>query len=92
MKTTLVSSDTYFVQVPTAYASVDECLANAPDPRTCQFAIALCKNGRAGLRTGDGVEDGTYSMTGRVANAWFDPQSFNLNVDTGISDGEAAGT
>jgi hypothetical protein len=72
-------TDSYFI-----YSDVEACLANhADDQRACSFSLALCSNGRAGVRTGDIVDDGDYEMDGPMIHGVLRGTSFTFDLQTG---------
>ena len=73
-------SDSHYVVVPNGYASPEECIASAPQPFSCVLSLSLCRNGRAGARVGDIVEDGTYTMDGSIAHIVFDRKTMDFDV------------
>jgi hypothetical protein len=90
---TTLTYDAYFIANFAPHASPEACIANAPDPRGCRFAITLCKNGRAAQRVADIISEGTYDMIGSVAHATFtDGTSLEFDVQTRVKDGDGANT
>ena len=69
---TSLPSDAHYVEIEAPYASPQQCLAQNTQPFICQYSFSLCKDGRAGTRQGDLLYEGTYTMTGSVANITWD--------------------
>lgn len=68
----VLDEDAHFVALIGTYATPEACLAKEANPFVCEFSLSLCKNGRAGLRQGDIILDGTYTMSGNgIAHASF---------------------
>jgi hypothetical protein len=67
----VLDADAHFVGLVGTHATPEDCLAKEPNPFVCEYSLSLCANGRAGLRRGDLVSEGTYTLNGVVANATF---------------------
>jgi hypothetical protein len=85
---TALPSDAHFVAVFSPYASPEECVANAAEPRGCLSSLSLCKSGRAGRRLGDIVEQGAYDMIDSIAHVSFtDGTSLGFDVEAVVEIG-----
>lgn len=90
---TPLSYDAYFIAVFAPHTSAEDCIASSPDPRGCQFATTLCKDGRAASRMGDIISIGTYEMLGSVAHATLTSgETFEFDVSTPAKAGDSANT
>lgn len=81
-----LAQTTYYTGFPAQYASPAECLAHSTHPFQwdCSFEIALCHNGKAGLRFGDIVTSGTYAVdVGGIARGLIETDLLALDVVTG---------
>ncbi|MBA3500466.1 MAG: hypothetical protein M4D80_06170 [Myxococcota bacterium] len=88
---TLLTQDAYYLAVFAPDTAPEDCLAH-PDPRGCQFAITLCKDGRAAERIGDIISSGTYELNGSVAHVAVDNYSFEFDVATRVRSSDSPKT
>jgi hypothetical protein len=75
--------DVHYIVLPAGYSSPEQCIANDAQPFSCINSLSLCKNGRAGLRRGDVLEQGTYQLEGSVAHITFESErTMDFDVDS----------
>lgn len=81
-KNTPLTEDAHFVALTGTYATPEACLAKEANPFVCEVSLSLCKSGRIGLRRGDIVTDGTYTMIddGIAHAALHDSSTFEFDV------------
>ena len=79
-----LAENTYYTGFPARYASPADCLAHSTHPFgwDCSFEIALCTNGKAGLRFGDIVTSGTYAVDGGIARGMIENDALALDIST----------
>jgi len=79
-----LAQDTYYTGYPAQYSSPADCLAHSQHPHgwDCSFEIALCANGKAGLRFGDIVTSGTYAVDAGIARGMIETEELALEVAT----------
>lgn len=79
-----LAQDTYFTGYPASYSSPADCLAHSQHPFgwDCSFELALCANGKAGLRFGDIVTSGSYAMDAGIARGTIETDELALEVAT----------
>ncbi len=84
-------SDAYFTGIPVPFATPEACFAANPSkPYVCEYELALCQNGRAGLRGGDLLSQGTYHLADHSAVGDLDGTAFQFDLvtDTGVLFGQ----
>jgi hypothetical protein len=76
-------TDVHYVVLPAGYSSPEECIETAEQPFSCIYSMSLCKGGKAGLRSGDILEEGRYELVESTAGITFDDgRTMDFDVDT----------
>ncbi len=85
---TALPADAHFIALVPPYPTPEACIAEDPQPFSCEFSLSLCMNGRAGQRIGDLIAEGTYDMENSIAHVTYtDGSTLEFDVDAVVEIG-----
>ncbi|MFT3697436.1 MAG: hypothetical protein QM831_30115 [Kofleriaceae bacterium] len=79
-----VPEDTHYIYL-FGYATIDDCLAQTENPWACARTLTLCTTGQAGIRLGDVIQQGDYTLIGSQATIEWQPNpttTYGFDVNT----------